>query len=97
LVVLEPAAQSAAVTATTTTSAAEPVDPYVLDNYLLTSSEGFSPFEQNLGDAPFVDKNGDPVWAGLAYVDDGGVHPCKVPPLNPETRSRCADLGCSTP
>ena len=68
--------------ATTTTA-----DPYNLDHYLLTSSEGFSPFEQTLGDAPFHDKNGDPIWAALAYTEDGGAHPGKAAPhLNPPIR-----------
>jgi hypothetical protein len=61
-----------------TTIAKETSNPYTLDNYILTSSEGFSPFEQNLGTAPFHDKNGDPIWAALAYTEDGGVHPGKV-------------------
>jgi hypothetical protein len=53
-------------------------DPYNLDHYLLTSAEGFSPFEQNLGIAPFKDLHGEEIWAGLAYTEDGSVHPCKV-------------------
>ena len=55
-----------------------PVDPYQLDNYLITSAEGFSPFEQNLGKAPFKDLHGDDIWPALAYTEDGGVHPGKV-------------------
>ena len=57
----------------------EPIsDPYNLDHYLLTSAEGFSPFEQNLGEAPFHDLHGENIWAALAYIEDGGVHPGKV-------------------
>ena len=59
-------------------SSEPPSDPRNLDHYLLTSSEGFSPFEQNLGTAPFEDQNGDSVWAALAYTEDGGVHPGKA-------------------
>jgi hypothetical protein len=83
LVVLEPASLKVnhdPPKATTTTAD----DPYNLDHYLLTSSEGFSPFEQTLGDAPFHDKNGDPIWAALAYTEDGGAHPGKAaPPFKP--------------
>jgi len=53
-------------------------DPYNLDHYIITSSEGFSPFEQNLGVAPFQDLHGESVWAAIAYTEDGGVHPAKV-------------------
>ena len=53
-------------------------NPYNLDNYLLSSSEGFSPFEQNLGEAPFHDLHGEDIWPALAYVEDGGIHPGKV-------------------
>jgi hypothetical protein len=93
LVVLEPAAvstrrgQSAPLPAKTDT----PVDPHNLDNYLLTSAEGFSPFEQNLGKAPFKDLRGDDIWPALAYTEDGGVHPGKVSSLNsPKLMSGCA-------
>lgn len=55
-----------------------PPDPYNIDHYILTSSKTFSPFEQNLGKAPFQDRHGEDVWAALAYVEDGGVHPAKV-------------------
>jgi hypothetical protein len=58
-----------------------PADPFNLDNYLLTSSEGFSPFDQNLGTAPFHDLHGEEIWAALAYTEDGGVHPGKVHPV----------------
>jgi len=82
LVVLEPAA-SLHVRHGPTSAAAEqePIsDPYNLDHYLLNSAEGFSPFEQNLGEAPFRDLRGQNIWAGLAYTEDGGVHPGKVRP-----------------
>jgi hypothetical protein len=87
LVVLEPAArstrlgQSGPLSAKTDT----PVDPYNLDNYLLTSAEGFSPFEQNLGKAPFKDLRGDDIWPALAYTEDGGVHPGKVSKLKSQS------------
>ena len=55
-----------------------PHDPYNVDHYLLTSSGGLSPFEQNLGNAPFKDIHGEDVWPALAYIEDGGVHPAKV-------------------
>jgi hypothetical protein len=81
LVVLEPAASSIHVRHGPPPAATEqePIsDPYNLDHYLLTSAEGFSPFEQNLGEAPFHDLHGENIWASLAYVEDGGVHPGKV-------------------
>ena len=53
-------------------------NPYNVEHYLLTSSEGFSPFEQNLGTAPFHDLHGESIWAALAYTEDGAVHPAKV-------------------
>lgn len=81
LVVLEPAASPIHVRHGPPPAATEqePIsDPYNLDHYLLTSVEGFSPFEQNLGEAPFHDLHGENIWASLAYTEDGGVHPGKV-------------------
>ena len=54
-----------------------PFDPYNIENYLVKSSEG-PPFEQDLGQAPFIDLHGEDIWPALAIMDDGGVHPCKV-------------------
>jgi hypothetical protein len=95
LVILEPSSIPVArgKSLPTQGNAAEPPpDPYNLDNYLLTSAEGFSPFEQNLGEAPFHDRNGEPIWAALAYIEDGGIHPAKVFCLY-----RRLTVGCSSP
>jgi len=83
LVVLEPAAIKVQRGVSSPILNTEPApDPYNLDHYLLTSSEGFSPFEQNLGQAPFHDLRGEDVWPALAFTEDGGVHPGKVVSLS---------------
>jgi hypothetical protein len=53
-------------------------NPYIVENYLVTSEAGFSPFEQYLGPPPFRDLRGEGLWPVLAYTEDGGIHPGKV-------------------
>ena len=78
LVVLPPESISHNVSSLNTDMSDTQADARHINDYLVTSSSGFSPFEQDLGEAPFVDLSGEGIWPALAYTEDGGVHPCKV-------------------